>query len=363
MIGAIFRCMFLELIRDRGALLLAFALPGVFFLIFAEIFATTARGDMVVTTAWSDTADSPLSRRLVDILADDPRLRLLPAAGDQEIEVTALVREGAADAGLMLRPDPGGRGLEALLLIDPARGAAGALLRGRLGAALASALPPAAAASPGITISARSVFDPARGVHEVSYAAGAVSFMFLLFASTAGAMSLMEERESGILDRVLAGPGGVDVLVTGKFLYLLAQGVVQVGLIFVVAWLAFGVALPDHLGAWLVVTVCAATTAAGLAMLLVAASATRKQAQTVSTLAILVLSAVGGSMVPRYVMPPLFQSLGWATPNTWAVEAYAGIFWREESLVEVALPCLVLAAGGLAALALAVLLARLRARG
>ena len=93
-------------------------------------------------------------------------------------------------------------------------------------------------------------------------------------------------------------------------------------------------------------------------MVLVTASATRRQAQTVSTLAILVLSAVGGSMVPRYVMPPLFQSLGWLTPNTWAVEAYRSIFWYQETLSAVWRPCTVLAAAGLLALALAVALAR-----
>jgi ABC-2 type transport system permease protein len=110
------------------------------------------------------------------------------------------------------------------------------------------------------------------------------------------------------------------------------------------------------------VTVCAATSGAGLAMLLVTASATRRQAQTISTLVILVISAIGGSMVPRYVMPPTFQSLGWLTPNTWAVEAYSGIFWRQLSLAEVALPCAVLLASGLVALTLAICLARLRAR-
>jgi ABC-2 type transport system permease protein len=157
---------------------------------------------------------------------------------------------------------------------------------------------------------------------------------------------------------VLAGPGGIDVLIVGKFLYLVLQGTVQVGVIFAIAWLGYGVPVPAKLGPWLLVTGCGALAAAGLAMLLVSASATRRQAQTVSTLAILVLSAVGGSMVPRYVMPPSFQSLGWLTPNTWAVEAYRGIFWYEETLAAIWQPCAILTATGLLALALAVLLAR-----
>ncbi len=33
-------------------------------------------------------------------------------------------------------------------------------------------------------------------------------------------------------------------------------------------------------------------------------------------------------------MPEELQRLGWLTPNTWALEAYSGIFWRQDALLE-----------------------------
>lgn len=369
MIGAVFRAMCLELLRDRAALLLAFALPGIFFVIFAEIFAASAGGELVVTTATADEARSPLSARLLAALDRSDRLRLERSA--DAADVAERVRRGDADAGLVLNAPGDGSQMEARVLIDPAHGAAAQLLQGEVRAAWAAVTAPAAAPQrppgsergPGeaLALVERSVFAD-RALSEVAYAAGAVSFMFLLFASASGAMSLMDEQESGILDRVLAGPGGIDVLIAGKFFYLLVQGVAQVAVIFVIAWLGYRVPLGAHLAQWLVVTVCAACCAAGLAMLLVTASATRRQAQTVSTLVILVVSAIGGSMVPRYVMPPSFQSVGWLTPNTWALEAYSGIFWREQTLLDVAVPCLILAGSGGLGLAVAVALARRGAR-
>ena len=119
-------------------------------------------------------------------------------------------------------------------------------------------------------------------VNLVAYSAGAVAFMFLLFASVHGAVSLLEEQESGILDRVLAGPGGIGVLVNGKFLYVVGQGLVQVAVIFTVAWLVYEVDLPGHFGPWLVVSMAASVASAGLAMLLATACQTRRQAQTVA---------------------------------------------------------------------------------
>lgn len=393
MIGAILRAMFLELIRDRGALVLAFVLPGAFFAIFAEIFTATAGGGLTVTATVVERTGGGDGARLAAALARSERI-VVRTADDVET-AAARVRDGSADAALVIDPAAAG-GLEVRVLSDPARGAASDVLTGQVAALYASALPDAVMEelvevleehffpltagqrqilerrleglrnaeagalelSLGPSIREDSVLPGSASDHEVAYAAGAIGFMFLLFASVNGAMSVLEERDAGIIDRVLAGPGGIDVLIVGKFLYLVLQGIAQVGVIFTLAWLAYGVDLPAKLGPWLLVTGCGALTAAGLAMVLVTASATRRQAQTVSTLAILVLSAVGGSMVPRYVMPPLFQSLGWLTPNTWAVEAYRSIFWYQETLSAVWRPCTVLAAAGLLALALAVALAR-----
>ena len=59
--------------------------------------------------------------------------------------------------------------------------------------------------------------------------------MFLLFAAMQGALSLVDERQSGLADRLMAGPGGLAVVVLGKFLFLVGQGLVQAGLIFAAA--------------------------------------------------------------------------------------------------------------------------------
>jgi ABC-2 type transport system permease protein len=82
-------------------------------------------------------------------------------------------------------------------------------------------------------------------------------------------------------------------------------------------------------------------------MALASACRTRRQAQTIANVAILVVSAVGGSMVPRFFMPPLLRDIGWLTPNTWALEAYTATFWRDEPVSAILLPwsVLLLAAG------------------
>jgi ABC-2 type transport system permease protein len=86
--------------------------------------------------------------------------------------------------------------------------------------------------------------------------------------------------------------------------------------------------------------------------LLVTGCQTRAQAQVLPTVVILIMSAIGGSMVPRFFMPHWLQQLGWMTPNTWALEAYSGVFWRSEPALQLVPICFSLFGIGIAALGL-----------
>ncbi len=411
---AILRAMWLGLVRDRGALMMSFVLPAVFFVIMAEIFTATSGGTLNLNVALVDEIQDQTSQRLLAALAVTDGIRMVESnKRGQQLTADSLrkmVRSGDADVGLLLRADAepldsaGGFGPAPILIIsDPSRGVTVPMLMGRIREAYFGALPDVAMGNvvdelenqfltltplqrdevaEGLTemrddaaagrevgwsfedlLENEEVAGQGESVNLVAYSAGAVAFMFLLFASVHGAVSLLEERESGVLDRVLAGPGGIGVLINGKYLFLVAQGVMQVGVIFVAAWLLYGLDLLGHLLPWLVVTVIACLAAASLAMLLAAVCQTRRQAQTIANTVILVMSALGGSMVPRVFMPEALRQIGWLTPNTWALEAYSGIFWRQDSLIDIAQPLLLLLGTAIAGWALAYWFAGRRAYG
>jgi ABC-2 type transport system permease protein len=406
---AVFRAMLLGLVRDRAALAMSFLLPALFFLIFAAIFAGATGEQLRLDLAIADEVDSEISRRLVRALSLDPALRRVGDAGMSADQVRDWVRRGTADVGLIVRAgaEPldslGGFGPAPLVVVsDPVRGVAVPMLKGLVQKAYFSALPDVALGSVVSLVEdqfielddeqradlddglaelgeeAEEALDEGRftgwgfqdlferedvagqsaAMNHVAYYAGAVAILFLLFSAVHGAITIIEEQETGILDRILAGPGRISVLVNGKFLFLVAQGVVQVTVIFVIAWLVHGVDLPGHVPLWLVTTVLASAAAAGMALVVATACRTRRQAQTLSNVAILILSALGGSMVPRFFMPELLQDLGWLTPNTWALEAYTAIFWRDEPAARLIVPWLMLAGVGLIGLWLARRLAR-----
>lgn len=394
MILAMFRVMALALWRDRGALVMTFALPPLVFLIFSAVFAGTTGEDVKLKLVVADEAQTLASRRLVDALMADPDVRAVRAVPDTGDEVRLRVKSGCADSGVIVRADPTAPDAPIVVVSDPSRAVAAPLTMARVQQVMARAMPdvllhrtlveiaPAVggftrrqmavaaeakaklaqggAEAVGPSLFEREAITGARkGGGTITYYAGAVSILFALFSAMTGALSLIDERRSGVADRILAGVRGMGPVVTGKFLFLIAQGMVQATAIFATAQLVYGVPVLRHFGPWLATTVLASVCAAGLALGMVAFCKTRDQAQMLSTFIILILAAIGGSMAPRFLMPPWLQTVGWATPHAWTIEAYQSILWRDAGLAAVYPAWAVLAAIGVVGLLLAHLATRL----
>jgi ABC-2 type transport system permease protein len=200
--------------------------------------------------------------------------------------------------------------------------------------------------------------DNRRGSLVSFYAAG-IGVMFLLFSTVGGAGgALLDEAESGTLERLLSTNIGMTGVLIGKWIFLALVGCAQLTVMFSWGQFVFGLPLFSHLPGFAVMTLATASAAAALALALATLARTRAQLSGFSTILILTMSALGGSMFPRFLMSESMQKVGLLTFNAWALDGYLKVFWRQAALWELWPQVLVLVSLTTVFLGIARLLAR-----
>ena len=392
MISAIVRTAMISLRRDRGALLLSFMLPVVFFSIFAVIFGgqhdTTAKVKVLVV----DEDHSRISQRLVEGLEREGALvvktRSEPVKGAEQPEYTAATAEAAVKAGTaplaLIIPHgfgenpisfgPAGGNRPAIqLLEDSSDIVAPQMIVGLLQKVAMTSMPDlmaeqgskyldrfaggltreqhdrldesvrylrerqqSGAAQPDsgnggiIAVTARAVVGENKHNPMVSFYAAAIGVMFLLFTASGAAGALLDEVESGTLDRVLSSRVTMTTLLLGKLIYNALLAFAQLVLMFLWGWAVFKLDFWSHIPGFVVMGVCTAFAVSTFGLLLASVCRTRAQLGALSTLVILVMSSIGGSMFPRFLMPAAMQKAGLLTINAWAIDGFTKVFWRDE---------------------------------
>ncbi|MEM9378703.1 MAG: ABC transporter permease [Planctomycetota bacterium] len=369
----------LSLLRDRVALALTFVLPLVFFTVFASVFGgLDDGGGRSVRVAWHAEESTPVTERLRTSMTERYGLRITPAQAPVPAPADVL-RSGAADVVVELPASLsaalatlGAAGApEVLVHANDANPLAAPIVSGALQAAVLDVVLDALPASVADRVAASAVqvrlVRPLGGAGKkpsIAFFAAGIGVMFLLFSLSGRSAILIEERETGVLERLLASRLSLARLLLGRWLFLALLGCVQISAMFLWAAFAFGLELftPRHLAGFAVMTAMSAAAAAAFGLFLASLCRSRAQLSGIASVVILVMSALGGSMFPRFLMPEGMQQLGRLTFNAWALDGYQRVFWYEAAPAELWRECAVLGVAGVVFLGLAIAIAGMSAR-
>jgi len=180
-----------------------------------------------------------------------------------------------------------------------------------------------------IQVRSRSVVGENKPNPMIAFYAAAFGVMFLLWTTSGASGSLLDEAESGTLDRVLASRVSMATLIAGKMTFAILLAFTQLLVMFVFAWLVYRVDLPHHIPGFVVMGLSTSFAVAAFGMLLASVCRSRAQLGALSTILIMSMSAIGGSMFPRYFMPKAMQTAGLFTINGWAIDGFTKVFWRD----------------------------------
>jgi ABC-2 type transport system permease protein len=358
-------------LRNRSALFTAFvgplALATVFGLLFggtsslslrvgvvdldrSEVTTTFAAG-LVDTAASGDAKDSPVTFVRIASRSDATR-----SVDGGDVDAAIVLPEGFGAAVLS------GRAATITVMRDPRKeisaGVAAsvaeqyraALSSRTLGAATVIALgapSPTEAqlrAMPDSVLTA--VVDQPPGGHEVdaaSFFGASMSILFLFFTVAFAARSLISERKSGLVPRMLAASTPPSSIVIGKVLAVSVLGLGGFLTVWLVTTLGFGSAWGDP--AAVVVTMVATVLAVGgVATFVCGLARTEEQADGYTSAVAFALALLGGNFLGPGQAPAALQRTASFTPNGQALDAFTRIAADGASVGQVGRQLLSLAA-------------------
>jgi ABC-type multidrug transport system permease subunit len=109
----------------------------------------------------------------------------------------------------------------------------------------------------------------------------------------------------------------------------------QLLIMFIYAWLVFGLDIMHHIPSLVLMIIAIAYACSGFGVLLASFAKSRQQVQGYSTIIIMIMSAIGGSMIPVPVMPELMQKFSVISVNYWGIQGFYDIFWRIVPLTDI----------------------------
>ena len=182
----------------------------------------------------------------------------------------------------------------------------------------------AAADETAVPITLMPVEAEGRGFDAASYYAGSLSVFFLFFTVQFGVLSLIEERETGTLDRLIAAPVRPAAVLAGKLASSLIIGLVTMAVLIVSTGFLVGAVWGEPV-AVIALTLAGVAVAIGVAMVVGAVARTAEQAGGFASIAALVLGLMGGAFFPINQAPGVLQTISLLSPHRHLLDGFRAV--------------------------------------
>jgi len=153
--------------------------------------------------------------------------------------------------------------------------------------------------------------------------------------------TLINERQQGTLLRLRSMGLGPVKLLAGKVIPFFAVNLLQVVVLFLIGLYLIPflggdqLTLGENPAGLVLVAVAASLAAVSYALLIAQVARTIEQATIVSGVFNIIMAALGGVMVPRFLMPEAMQNIGSYSPMAWGLDGFFDILLRNGSVVDV----------------------------
>jgi ABC-2 type transport system permease protein len=179
--------------------------------------------------------------------------------------------------------------------------------------------------------------------YEISFPQGIL--WALIACSTSFALALVRERMQGTFLRLRAAPLSRAQILAGKGLACFLAAMTVISVLLLLGRVACGIRLEHPLLLALAIP-CSAACFVGIMLFVSVLGKTDRAVSGGGWALLMIFSMLGGGTVPLFIMPDWMKTMGSVSPAKWAILALEGAIWRDFTVSEMLLPCVLLLAFG-----------------
>jgi ABC-2 type transport system permease protein len=155
------------------------------------------------------------------------------------------------------------------------------------------------------------------------------------------AVGLVTERTGGTMIRLRVAPLTRTQILGGKALACFIATLAVSWLVLLVGVLFMGIR-PNSWPLLALATLCISICFVGIMMLLAVFGQSERGGNSLGWGVLLILSMIGGGMIPYFFMPGWMKTLSIISPISWSIRALDGALWRDFTAFQMLTPCLIL---------------------
>ena len=253
------------------------------------------------------------------LLLKNPSEQFLPLIAEEIVDTTTLILSGLlsvfSDEIKLIR-----EGMEMESIPDTDIAALSVRIRKRVEGLTAYILPPVISLKQ-VTIREKEETEGGVSWSIYAYILPAMSILFLLFICNVVFEDILREKEAGTLLRLSISPLRMTEFIWSKIAVSALIGILCTLVLVAMGAFIFSINWGNAFAVFLIIF-CLNILIAGFIAFLYSFIRTERQAGAVLSPIILVMSLLGGSMVPVSNFPPFIQKLSPLTINYWGMEAF-----------------------------------------
>jgi len=160
-----------------------------------------------------------------------------------------------------------------------------------------------------------------------------VSVMFLLFSANGMAEDYFKERTNFTMQRIITSPAGRTNYVLSKHVYLVISATVSFYIVWAIAFVLNGVSL-DNFFKFFILSIFIVNAIVAVINFCYSLIKTRNQANAIMPAVTIILSVIGGGMIPMHNLPPFVHKIAVISPVYWGVDALQKIFIENAKFID-----------------------------